>query len=78
MNHKGEELDKPNYNSVDMSEVELQDRRHNYTYDNGTKVWVEDGVCIFNFHFLSFPSRAVGGSKLETSREVCGLRLETF
>ncbi|XP_063724591.1 voltage-dependent calcium channel subunit alpha-2/delta-3-like isoform X2 [Symsagittifera roscoffensis] len=44
MNHKGEELDKPNYNSVDMSEVELQDRRHNYTYDNGTKVWVEDGL----------------------------------
>ena len=46
MNHKGEEKDKPNYNSVDMSEVELQDRRYNHTFQNGSEAWIEDGVCF--------------------------------
>ncbi len=50
IDHKGNEKDKPNYNSVDMSEVELQDRRHNHTYDNGTRVWIEDGVSTVQSH----------------------------
>ncbi|XP_075243703.1 voltage-dependent calcium channel subunit alpha-2/delta-3-like [Convolutriloba macropyga] len=59
VNHKGEETDKPNYNSVDMSEVELQDRRHNYTYDNGTAVWIEDGKLVHVVETLR--SRMVDG-----------------
>ena len=47
MNHKQEQVAKPNYNSVDMSEVELQDRRYSHIDDvNGTQVWYLDGVCV--------------------------------